>query len=150
LMLTNPLIHHDPSVERPTLSWNDWMASVPGNSAFMSRDNQNGLKKDFYVLKEAVDKASATYNDIKKRSPAEAREYAAEPEKRARIGMHSEVDRIGKALTENRQRIAYISNLPDTKMSGDEKEQRIKALQQREDALLKNLDIKKRRAQAQL
>ena len=150
LMLTNPLIHHDPSVERPTISWNDWMASVPGNSAFMSRDNQNGLKKDFYVLKEAVDKASATYNDIKKRSPAEAREYAAEPEKRARIGMHSEVDRIGKALTENRQRIAYISNLPDTKMSGDEKEQRIKALQQREDALLKNLDIKKRRAQAQL
>jgi len=150
LMLTNPLIHHDPTVERPTLSWNDWMASVPGNSAFMSRDNQNGLKKDFYVLKEAVDKASATFNDIKKRTPSEAKEYLESPENKARVQMHTEIDRIGKNLTANRQRMAQISNMPESRMSSEQKEKQLKALQDREDMMLKNINIKKLRAQAQI
>ena len=150
LMLTNPLIHHDATVERPTLSWNDWMASVPGNSAFMSRDNQNGLKKDFYVLKEAVDKSAATFNDIKKRTPSEAQEYLKSPENRMRIGLHSQVDRIGKNLTTIRQNIALISNMPESQISSEEKDKRIRNLQTQEDTILKNLDVKKLRALAQL
>jgi hypothetical protein len=150
LMLTNPLIHHDATVERPTLSWNDWMASVPGNSAFMSRDNQNGLKKDFYVLKEAVDKSAATFNDIKRRTPSEAQEYLKSPENRMRIGLHSQVDRIGKNLTTIRQNIALISNMPESQISSEEKDKRIRNLQTQEDTILKNLDVKKLRALAQL
>jgi len=150
LMLTNPLIHHDPNVQRPTLSWNDWMASVPGNSAFMSRDNQNGLKKDFYVLKEAVDRASATYNDIKTRTPSEAAAYAQVPENRVRIGMHSQIDKIGKNLAQIRKNISLISNMPESQITTDEKDRRKKALQAQEDLILKNIDIKKLRAQAQL
>ena len=150
LMLTNPIIHHDANVERPTLSWNDWMASVPGNSAFMSRDNQNGLKKDFYVLKEAVDRSSATFNDIKKRTPSEAAEYMKSPEHRIRVGMHSEVDRIGKNLTTIRQNIALISNMPESKISSEEKDRRIKNLQTQEDVILKNINVKKLRSLAQL
>jgi hypothetical protein len=150
LMLTNPIIHHDANVERPTLSWNDWMASVPGNSAFMSRDNQNGLKKDFYVLKEAVDRSSATFNDIKKRTPSEAAEYMKSPEHRIRVGMHSEVDRIGKSLTTIRQNIALISNMPESKISSEEKDRRIKNLQTQEDVILKNINVKKLRSLAQL
>ena len=149
-MLTNPIIHHDANVERPTLSWNDWMASVPGNSAFMSRDNQNGLKKDFYVLKEAVDRSSATFNDIKKRTPSEAVEYMKSPEHRIRVGMHSEVDRIGKSLTTIRQNIALISNMPESKISSEEKDRRIKNLQTQEDVILKNINVKKLRSLAQL
>jgi hypothetical protein len=150
LMLTNPIIHHDPTVQRPTLSWNDLMASVPGNSAFMSRDNQNGVKKDFYVLKEAVDRAAATYNDIKKRTPSEAAEYANKPENRARIGLHTVIDEQAKHLATIRQNMALISNAKEKDIPAEEKERRLKNLQNQEDTILKSLNIKKLRAQAML
>jgi len=150
LMLTNPILHSDPRVERPTLSWNDVIASVPGTGGFISKENQNGLKKDFYILKDEVDRASATFNDIKKRSPDQAADFMKSPENKVRVGMHTNIDAIGKNLAKIREAISLVSNMPESKLSSDEKEKRINNLHRQEDLILKNVNLKKLRAQAQL
>jgi len=150
LLLTNQVLHSDPTVDRPTMSWNDIMASVPGASGFITKENQNGLKKDFYMLKEEVDKTAATMNDIKKRSPHLAKEYANEPDNKARLAMYKQIDHVGKGLAKIRENIALISNMPENKMSAEQKEQRIKNLHAQEDTIIKNLNLKKLRAQARV
>ena len=150
LLLTNQVLHSDPTVERPTMSWNDIMASVPGASGFITKENQNGLKKDFYMLKEEVDKTAATLNDIKKRSPHLAKEYANEPDNKARLAMYKQIDHVGKGLAKIRENIALISNMPESKMSAEQKEQRIKNLRAQEDTIIKNLNLKKLRSQARV
>jgi len=150
LLMTNPILHSDPLVERPTMSWNDVAASIPGASGFITKENQNGLKKDFYMLKEEVDKTAATFADIKKRSPNEAKEYANKEENKVRLGMYKQVDKIGKNLTKIRDRIALISNMPESKMSAEMKQERIKNLHTQEDTIIKNLNLKKLREKAQV
>jgi len=148
LMLTNPILHTDPNVERPTIGWHDVLASVPGSSGFISRENQTGLKRDFYILKDEVDKASATFNDIKNRTPSEAGEYMKSKEHQMRVGMHTDVDRIAKNLSNIQKAIAVISNRPN--MDPDKKEQQINNLQKQEELILKNVDVKRLRAMAML
>ena len=150
LLLTNQVMHSDPTVERPTMSWNDVAASIPGASGFITKENQNGLKKDFYMLKEEVDKTAATLNDIKQRSPHQAAEYANKEENKARLGMYKQIDKVGKNLTKIRQNIALITNMPDSKMSADEKDRRKKALQAQEDLIIKSLNLKNLRQKAQI
>jgi hypothetical protein len=148
LMLTNPILHTDPNVEKPTIGWHDVLASVPGSSGFISKENQTGLKRDFYILKDEVDKASATFNDIKSRTPNEAGEYMKSREHQMRVGMHTDIDRIAKNLSNIQKAIAVISNRPN--MDADKKEKQINNLQKQEQLILKNIDVKRLRAMAML
>jgi len=150
LMLTNQMINSDAGVDAPSMSLNDAIASVPSMSGFMSKENANGFKKDFYILKDEVDKVAATYQDIKKRSPQEIEEYVSRPEVQARLGMYKSVDRVGKNLAKIRQQISYIRGLPNEQMDSDKKQETIKNLKDTEIMMLKSLDLKSLRAQAQL
>ena len=150
LMLTNHMINANSDVDAPSMSLNDAIASVPSMSGFMSKDNANGFKKDFYVLKDEVDKVAATYHDLQKRSPDEIQEYVSRPEVQARLGLYKSVDRVGRQLAKIRQQISYIRDLPNTQMDADRKQELIKGLKDSELMMLKSMDLKTLRAQAQL
>jgi len=77
-------------------------------------------------------------------------EYANKEENKARLGMYKQIDKVGKNLTKIRQNIALITNMPDSKMSADEKDRRKKALQAQEDLIIKSLNLKNLRQKAQI
>ena len=124
------------------------ITALPGTSGFIAKDFESGYKKDFYTLRDEVDRAAATYSDIKKRSPSEAKEFMAVPENRMRVGMHTSIDKIAKELATIRTAMAQISNKPG--MDPAEKEEKITRLKESEVRILKNIDIKKLREKAML
>ena len=139
---TNPILHSDPNSPRPSLSERDAIASLPGMSGFVSKQYETALKKDFYVLKEEVDRAANTLNDLKTRSPQEIKGYLGEEENVARLGLHKTVNAIGENLSKIRKAIAYTTNAD---MPSDEKRDRLAQLRKAEDDMLKGVDVKKLR-----
>ena len=150
LLTTNQILHSDPNVPKPEMTFQEIVTSMPGTSGFVSKEFESGYKKDFYTLRDEVDRAAATFSDIKKRSPAEAREWISQPENRARVGLQKSVDHIAKELATIRTAINQISNMPESKMSAEMKEERIHKLRETEVRILKQINIKKLREKAML
>ena len=50
--------------DRPEKSTRDFLASMPGMGAFVSRDQNNRLTSDYYELKKEVDAAVTQFNDL--------------------------------------------------------------------------------------
>jgi hypothetical protein len=148
LLTTNQILHSDPNVPKPEMTLREMITALPGTSGFIAKDFESGYKKDFYTLRDEVDRAAATYSDIKKRSPSEAKEFMADPENRMRVGMHTSIDKIAKELATIRTAMAQISNKPG--MDPTEKEEKITRLKESEVRILKNIDIKKLREKAML
>ena len=126
----------------------EMLTALPGTSGFVAKDFETGYKKDFYTLRDEVDRAAATYSDILKRSPSEAKEFMEQPENKARLGMHKGIDRIAKDLATIRTSINQISN--STKYTAEEKEEKINRLKEAEVAKLKNINLKKLREKAMI
>jgi hypothetical protein len=126
------------------------MAALPGTSGFISRPFETGLKNDFYVLRDEVAKAANTFNDIKRRSPADIEEFLANEDKATRVGMQKAVNNITEALSNIRRRISVITNLPASEMSASEKRTEINQLREMERDMLRNIDIKELRRMANL
>jgi hypothetical protein len=150
LLTTNQILHSDPNVPKPEMTFREIVTSLPGTSGFVSKEFESGYKKDFYTLRDEVDRAAATFSDIKKRSPAEAKEFLSHPENKARIAMHTSIDRIAKDLATIRTSISQISNMPESRMSAAEKEEKIHKLRETEVRILKNINLKKLREKAML
>jgi ddrB-like ParB superfamily domain/Large polyvalent protein associated domain 38 len=150
LLTTNQILHSDPNVPKPEMTFREIVTSLPGTSGFVSKEFESGYKKDFYTLRDEVDRATATFSDIKKRSPAEAKEFLSHPENKARIAMHRSIDRIAKDLATIRTSINQISNMPESRMSAAEKEEKIRKLHETEVRILKNINLKKLREQAMI
>jgi hypothetical protein len=148
LYMTNGILQNDPFVPRPELSFQDAIATFPGMSPFVSREDGTALKNDFYVLREEVDKAVDTFNDLKRRSPQEIIEYLVNEKKVNRLGMSKTVNAISNQLGEIRRAVSQITNAPD--LNAQQKRDMIKQLRDIERQILKAVDIKELRRLAQL
>jgi hypothetical protein len=126
------------------------ITALPGTSGFVAKDFESGYKKDFYTLRDEVDRAAASFTDIKQRSPSELKEWLAEPENRVRYGMHKNIDKIAKDLSVINTAINRISNMPEKQMSAEQKQEKIRQLKETETRLLKNINLKKLREQAMI
>jgi hypothetical protein len=148
LYMTNPLLHNDPTVERPSLSMRDAMAALPGTSGFISREYETALKTDFYVLRDEVAKVVNTVNDMKTRSPQDIDSYLEKPGVEEKYSLQKTTNRITQELTKIRKNIGIITNATD--MTAAEKQEQIKDLRETERELLKSVDVKELREMAKI
>jgi hypothetical protein len=140
------LIDSFQGVERPAMSVNDMLATLPGTSAFLSKSTETGLKNDFYVLRDEVARATNTLNDLKNRSPNEIEEFLSKEENVKLISMKGVVNKITEQLSTIRRTISTISNLPSSQMSPAEKKRQIDELRKAEEDLLKAVNVKELRS----
>ena len=150
LYMTNPVIAAMAGTTRPEVTMRDALATVPNASAFVTKEYDVGLRKDFYALKEVTDRVASTVADMKNRSPQEIREYLEDPKVKQRLAMSPGINQIAARLTDIRKQVNLITNLEDPRYTSADKEQVIKQLREKEYQLLKNIDLKKLREMAQM
>jgi hypothetical protein len=148
LYMTNKMLHSDPMVPRPELSFKDAIATFPGMSPFVSREYGTALKNDFYVLREEVDRAVDTLNDIERRSPQDILEFLADEKNINRVGISKVVNAISNELGEIRRTISEINN--SAMLNAQQKRELVKELREYEKSLLKSVDLKELRRVAKL
>jgi len=147
---SNFMLHSDPNVERPSLSFRDAMAGLPGTSGFVTRANESRLKNDFYELRDVVEKANATFKDIEKRSPEGVADFLKDEKNMMRLGLVKDVDSITRELSSIRNTIAQISNAPKGVFTGNQKEDAIKDLRKMEGDMMKSIPISEMRKLAKM
>jgi hypothetical protein len=150
LMTTNPLIAAMAGTTRPDMSLQDAANAIPNASAFVSKEYEVGLRKDFYALKDITDRAANTLSDLKNRSPQEIEEYLSDEKVRQRLALSPVVNRIANQLTTIRKQVNMITNIEDPKFTSERKEEEIRKLREMEYQLLKNIDLRKLREMAQM
>ena len=150
IYMTNPILHSDPNVTKPTMSAHEMLAELPGTSAFMSKEKESGLKNDFYVLRDEVAKVSNTLSDLNKRNPEKIPEYYQREGVKEKSGMAASIQAINKEIGDMDKAISTISNLPDSKMNPDQKSERIKQIREAQEKLLKNANVTKLREMAKI
>jgi hypothetical protein len=121
----------------------DAVATLPGMSGFVAKQYDNALKRDFYALKEEVDKSVNTFNDLKNRSPQDIPEFLAKEENVARLGLQKATNKISEDLSKIRKTISYITN---AEMPSNEKKAILDELKTAERDMLKGIDVKQLRA----
>jgi len=147
---SNMLMNSDPDVERPAGTFRDAIAGLPGSSGFISKANESRLKNDFYELRDAVEKANATYKDIEKRSPQGIEEFLKNEKNMMRLGLVDDVESITRELSEIRSSITQLTNAPKDAFTSEKKQQYIKELRNVETEMLKSSQIPEMRKLAQL
>lgn len=150
IYMTNPVLHSDLNVDRPSLSLREAFATLPGTSGFISREYESGLKNDFYVLRDEVAKVAATVADLKVTGPDKIEEYLSSEKNMARYGLSKGVNKITDQLGKIRKAITYITNQPSSEMSSSEKQEAIKELRETEREILKAINVKELRKMAQI
>jgi len=150
ILLTNPILHSDPMIERPELSLKEAIAAVPGAGSFMTKEYESSLKTDFYVLRDEVDRVANTLNDLKKRSPDQIDAYLEKEGVIDKLALEKTVDKVGKYLSRIRANITYIRNAPSSEYTSAEKAAEIKYLRETEQDILKSIDVKDLRKSAGL
>ena len=147
---TNFVLHSDPDVPRPELSWKEAAAALPGTSGFLKRPQESALKNDFYTLRDEVEKAVNTFNDIKTRSPQGMEDFLEDEKKMARYMLGKPVDQINQRLSKIRRQITIITNMPESQMSAEDKSDNIRQLREVEREILKSVDVKALREMAKI
>jgi hypothetical protein len=149
LYATNPFLWHvtSPNTPRPSISMRDALATIPNASGFVTKEYETGLKKDFFALKEEVDRAANTLTDLKQRNPEDIKDYIKDEKVRARLGLSPVVNQINSQLSTIRKSISTITN---SSLPADVKEARIKQLRATEEKMLKGVNLKKLREMAQI
>jgi hypothetical protein len=150
LVITNKLLHSDPEVERPEMSFREVLNSIPGTASFISKPSENSLKSDFYLLQEECNKAAMTLKDIEKRNPKDIQEALKDKDFVMRAGMSKDINKIGKQLGEIRKYITYVNNAPESQISAEKKAEEIRKMRDLEWKVLKDMDVKRLRAMANL
>lgn len=150
LNVTSRVLHSDPEVSRPELSFREFLNAVPSSSGFLSKPNENSLKTDFYELQAECNKAALTLKDLENRSPQDIKEALKDKGFVMRAGMAPEINSIGKELGEIRKYITYVSNAPDSKFSPEKKSEEIERMRKKEWEVMKRLDVRRLRALADL
>ena len=149
LYATNPFLWNitSPNTPRPSISMKDALATIPNASGFITKEYETGLKKDFFALKEEVDRAANTLTDLKQRNPEDIKDYIKDEKVRARLGLAPMVNTINTQLSTIRKSISTITN---SNLPSDVKEARIKQLRASEESMLKGINLKKLREMAQI
>jgi len=148
LYTTNAVSNTMGGVPRPDMSLWDAIASFPGVSSVMPKQNDSALRQDFYDLKESVDRVAQTITLLNGRDPEELDAYLANDDVMALDAIGPEVRSIYKELTEIRKEMSLVR--ADRDLTAEEKRVEIEALQQEELDLLGSIDIKALRAEAGL
>ena len=73
-MITNAAVNSVSDIPPPEKSWRDAIASIPGAGAFVSKENGNAMKNDFYELRGDVTKAVNGFSSLKD-NPEEAMKF---------------------------------------------------------------------------
>ena len=150
LYATNPILADMAGTPRPSMSLQDAMATIPNASAFVSKEYEVALRKDFYALKEVTDRVGATISDLKTRSPQELADYLSDEDVRARYALTPAVNQIAMQLTNIRKAVTSISQAPEERMDEDEKQRQIKQLREAERKLLEGVNLKALRERANI
>ena len=140
----------DPDVPRPELSWGEVAAALPGTSGFLKRPQESALKNDFFLLRNEVEKAVNTFNDIKTRSPQGMEDFLDNEKMMARYMLGKPVDQINRQLSKIRRQMTIITNMPESMMSASEKADFIRELREYEREYLKSVDVKALREMAKI
>jgi len=148
LNVTSRVLHSDPEVSRPELSFREMLNITPGTSGFLSKPGENSLKTDFYELQAECNKAALTLKDIANRNPKDIKEALKDKGFVMKAGMAPEINKIGKQLGEIRKYITYVNNAPDSKFSPEKKAQEIERMRNLEWEIMKKLDVRRLRAMA--
>jgi hypothetical protein len=147
---TNQFLHSDPDVPRPEMSANEMLAALPGTSGLLKRPQESALKNDFFVLRDAVEKAANTFNDIKTRSPEGIQAFLEDEKNAIRLGMAKGVDKVNRHLSDIRRRMTIITNMPESQMPADEKAENIRELRELEREILRSVNVKELREMAKI
>ena len=147
---TNQFLHSDPDVPRPELSANEMLTALPGTSGLLKRPQESALKNDFYTLRDEVEKAVNTFNDIKTRSPQGMEDFLADEKQMARYMLGKPVDQINRQLSKIRRQMTIITNMPESQMSAEDKAENIRQLREFEREYLKSVDVKALREMAKI
>jgi hypothetical protein len=152
LWFTNTAINKSglTGVAAPEKTWREAIEAFPGTSGFLSRTNESALRTDFYELRDKVNTAAATFNDIKKNNPQGIKDYLEDEKRMARLVVNKQVENVNQKLAELRARIRQITEAPTTMMTGAEKADAIRQLRQIEDQIYKSINVKGLREKAQM
>lgn len=141
LMAMDSAINSASGVPKPSRSTQDILASTPGLSTFVSKEFGGADKTDFYELKEMVDEASATLSRYAKTGRMEAgKEYLGEEKTQNLLKIKSQVNQIQAALSKLRERENLIREMPDSRMSADQKEVAVRQIREQEQRMLSNVN----------
>jgi hypothetical protein len=136
LMTTDALINAGSDVPKPDKSMRDFVASVPGMSAFVAKEHGTKLMNDFYELRDDVSTAVNTFNKLKKEgTPEERKEYREKNQELLRV--KSSVNNMNNVLTKIREQEKRIYN--NRTMSGEEKRVKLEEIRQRQEKVLANV-----------
>lgn len=145
---TNDIIGLATGNPRPDMPLWDAIATFPGASTLLPKQNDSAARQDFYELKEAVDRVAQTITLLNGRNPDELEAYLEDPKVEARDWLSKEVNQIYRAIAEIRKDISVVRN--DRTLTPAQKEQAIKELQAEELEILQEIDVKQLRKEAQL
>jgi hypothetical protein len=135
-MTTDALINAGSDVPKPDKSMRDFVASVPGMSAFVAKEHGTKLMNDFYELRDDVSTAVNTFNKLKKEgTPEERKEYREKNQELLRV--KSSVNNMNNVLTKIREQEKRIYN--NRTMSGEEKRVKLEEIRQRQEKVLANV-----------
>jgi hypothetical protein len=122
---------------RPDRSVNDILASLPNMGAMMSKDDNTAVLTDFYEVARDVNKANATYGNLKY-APKEERDAYRE-EHKVEIALKARVQAVNNQLVVLKRREQMIRQMPEEKMSGDEKQQALKKIDEQRSRMMQNI-----------
>jgi hypothetical protein len=148
LNVTSRVLHSDPEVSRPELSFREMLNNTPGTSGFLSKPSENSLKTDFYELQAECNKAALTLKDIQNRNPKDIKEALKDKGFVMKAAMAPQINKMGKQLGEIRKYITFLNNAPDSQFSPEKKAEEIKRMREIEWNVLKNIDVMRLRALA--
>lgn len=148
LYSTNDIIGLATGNPRPGMPLWDAIATFPGASTLLPKQNDSAARQDFYELKEAVDRVAQTITLLNGRNPDELEAYLEDPKVEARNWLSKEVNQIYRAIAEIRKDISLVRS--KRTLTSAQKEQAIKELQAEELEILQEIDIKQLRKEAQL
>lgn len=135
-------------VPRPDLPLWDAIASFPGASTVLPKQNDSAMRQDFYELKEAVDRVTQTLSLLNGRNPEALDAYLDNENVMERYELSSEVNAVYRDMLEIRKEISQIRN--DRSLTAAEKQAEIQALQEEELEILRSMDLKELRKEANL
>lgn len=136
----------NPDLARTPRSARDLIATAPGMSAFLAREQGTGLKNDFYELREKVNEAVVSLNMLKKDgyNPEAQQEYRER--NRELLQVRSQVNAIERQLSMLRRRKNQLDTIPMNVMSVKEKLAEIDRLNAAENRMLSNVTKLRERA----
>jgi len=145
LMAVDKVIAASEDKSPPEKSFRDFIASVPGASAFVSHEFGNKDITDFYELRDMVNTTVNSYNFRKSYgTPEETKEYREENKQLLQV--QTQVNNINRNLTNIRHQETAILQKPDSIMSPEVKGIKIRELRLRQQKMLANIDDLRKRA----